>query len=401
MLAFFHNSYTGIGGIENLIFNIAAFADKVKGEQVKIFGPVDSYLYERLQKEKVRCIFFDMYKENNDGFLNDDDIVIMFSYLDCYKMFRKSRARVVIWNVLTYSIIHWNRMDFEKKLTGKKVLSSWFTRRLVRFTYRRGSFICMDGDTMNELNEFMGYYLNYPLIPVPIPVKFQTNQFVENQKRLDPSLLKITYVARGTTIWKIYPIERVVKDLEALQINYELHIYTNETRLYDQILTPAEKNRKVVYHLNVFGEELQDSLLTISDLHFGMGTSALEGAVLGIPTVLLDPSNTVIDETYKYDWVYEKTDYSLGHFITNSESATGSTMAELLHFYSKEKSHQLTSYETFNYVLKNHSLESVYERIIKLKPDAMLMDVLKFTPNSWAISKLMKTVRSSLKSERR
>ena len=43
-----------------------------------------------------------------------------------------------------------------------------------------------------------------------------------------------------------------------------------------------------------------------------MGTSAIEGARLGIPTILLDYSYKSINGFYKYEFIYEKEGFSLG-----------------------------------------------------------------------------------------
>ena len=46
-----------------------------------------------------------------------------------------------------------------------------------------------------------------------------------------------------------------------------------------------------------------------------MGTAALEGAKLGIPTILLDISYKSIKSEYNYRWLYERDGKTLGDNI--------------------------------------------------------------------------------------
>jgi hypothetical protein len=64
---------------------------------------------------------------------------------------------------------------------------------------------------------------------------------------------------------------------------------------------------------------------------FATGTSCLEGAQLGVPSVLVDPSFTVYPDTYRFTWLYERRDYSLGEFVNDSIGYNrGHTITDLI-----------------------------------------------------------------------
>ena len=46
-----------------------------------------------------------------------------------------------------------------------------------------------------------------------------------------------------------------------------------------------------------------------------MGTSAIDSAKMGIPTVLLDYADTVFPEDYKYQFIFEAKGFSLGNSV--------------------------------------------------------------------------------------
>ncbi len=64
---------------------------------------------------------------------------------------------------------------------------------------------------------------------------------------------------------------------------------------------------------------------------FAMGTSTLDGAKLGIPTVRLDYSYKSIPKNYKYKFFHEVKGYSMGERVESSFFKNGNhTFEELL-----------------------------------------------------------------------
>ena len=65
-------------------------------------------------------------------------------------------------------------------------------------------------------------------------------------------------------------------------------------------------------------EDLRE-FLKDKKLLFAMGTSALEGGILGLPTILLDYSyydyRKIIKKGYKFKWLYQTRDYKIGSNI--------------------------------------------------------------------------------------
>ena len=86
-----------------------------------------------------------------------------------------------------------------------------------------------------------------------------------------------------------------------------------------------------------------------------MGTSALEGAKLGIPTILLDYSFHQIEKLYMFKPVFEHDGFSLGAKIHNSSFEDTCSLGDLL---SKILSnYEEYSYKSYNYWKDNFSPE--------------------------------------------
>ena len=78
-------------------------------------------------------------------------------------------------------------------------------------------------------------------------------------------------------------------------------------------------NFKIEYKGTLAGKKLSNYLISNIDLLMSMGTSALVGAKLGIPTVLLDASYIKIPNDYKYKWLFESDGATLGSFIESQD----------------------------------------------------------------------------------
>ena len=122
------------------------------------------------------------------------------------------------------------------------------------------------------------------------------------------------------------------------------------------------------FKLNIIGSltpsEVDLFLINNADVVTAMGTSALEGAKFGIPTILLDFNYLKIKNDYKFRWLFSTLDYDLGHEIKNSDYEINNTSLEniifqLLNDYDK------ISNQTLNYFKNNHDINTITTLFIK------------------------------------
>ena len=111
--------------------------------------------------------------------------------------------------------------------------------------------------------------------------------------------------------------------------------------------------------------EINEFLLQNIDVMFAMGTSALEAAKLGVPTVMVDATYEEIKGDYVFKPIYERTGYELAHLITNKDFERGNKSFErimdLVNNHFEDFSHK-----SRDYFVKNHSLSSVGEQFVSL-----------------------------------
>jgi len=118
------------------------------------------------------------------------------------------------------------------------------------------------------------------------------------------------------------------------------------------------KNLSVIFYGAIPHNEIDNFILTKTDIVMAMGTSALEGAKLGKPTFLLDLTLKEIKDDYKFRMIYDTKEFDLGHFITKEDFLkNNNSFYDLLNdIINNYKNHSINSY---NYFEKNHNIKNV------------------------------------------
>jgi hypothetical protein len=113
------------------------------------------------------------------------------------------------------------------------------------------------------------------------------------------------------------------------------------------------------------GDELNNTIARNADLAFSMGTSALEFAKLGIPTVLTEGALTlkgdlVSDKTYK--WLHLSNDYNLSSEPFLSMQKDIMNLNEIISDFKRSDEFGKLA---FKYTYEKHGIEKVFTQINK------------------------------------
>jgi hypothetical protein len=118
-------------------------------------------------------------------------------------------------------------------------------------------------------------------------------------------------------------------------------------------------------------KSLQGFLAKKVDIVTAMGTSALEGAQMGLPTILLDFSYGPVPPGYRFRWLYDTKGFDLGHAIMSDDcDATRDVLPEMM---EAVQTHYATlGGRCFDYCSKNHGLSHVADRFLELVQSSSL-----------------------------
>lgn len=162
---------------------------------------------------------------------------------------------------------------------------------------------------------------------VPIAIECpDDNQWKLRHHNKGDHRIRISWVGRVAKDFKEIPILHLLDDVEEYlrhkNANIELIIVGDG----DAIHRVKEKASGVSYPIsfidNIPYDELNEYIAENVDLLVAMGTSALDGAKNGCPTVVITPVRPNDPERVDYRWIYDSVGYSLGEF-PNIDIETG------------------------------------------------------------------------------
>lgn len=109
-------------------------------------------------------------------------------------------------------------------------------------------------------------------------------------------------------------------------------------------------------------EELDRYMMENFDINFAMGTSVIESAKLGIPTVKCDTSYVPVSDDYVFRWFHETRNYDVGHRIISSDLEKGNDSFNRL-ILEYRKNGQDLGRQDLDFYKVNFSLSVVCEKL--------------------------------------
>lgn len=245
--------------------------------------------------------------------------------------------------------------------------------------------VFMDDSGVKNIKHVYNIDNNIYYLPVPIEIPSDSNEItlydfsIKNSKKFIP----ISYIGRAE-LWKVIPVKKILINLELItrELNkcFCFHIITDNKEEFEKLLDfESPKSIKIEYHTDLFGEKLEKYLFSEILINFAMGSSCLESAAVGIPSILLDfysfstTSNLI---NCKYRWLYETTNYNLGNLLEQDQEVKGHDLLDIFKNITSNVYLKEISDKCYSYVKENHNLEIVTNNFLqytklcnnKLKP---------------------------------
>lgn len=331
-----------------------------------------------INKHKINhIIFYDRIKV----YAPVDSVLILQSILPYAmrpELVINTKTKILFWNLHPDNLVpilfpfpylrNFQNKNFD---LYAKIIKSFWSKNLRRCqvfvesaTYKKG-LIFMDSSNKNKTEKYL--FLNF-LSTEYLPVPALSSEFKKAKPETISEKLKISWVGRlcdfkyhilAYTINRIYEFSNKFKTCVVFSI-------IGDGPFYDELNKLSDRNNQY-FELIMLGTinpvELDRTLLNHSDVIVGMGTSALEGAKLGIPTIVLDFSYYTIKQDYKYRWLHDTQNYDLGHDISNDDYLSGNNSIEdMLKLILVE--YNVLSQMSLDYFNKYHTISSVSNKLI-------------------------------------
>lgn len=373
MYCFLSGGYGHGGGAQTI--QLLLFKNLTKrGEKCKLFDVKGGSAHIAFMETNLPFEFIEIDKPKSkkkyDKFLQEDDLLIVFdtNFFGSLLYFSQSKCKILVWEIFypwverfvytRYFPIKWLAQQQEKKILSEIV--------------RKNAFFFIDYLGKEAVEKRLdtsipdSFYL-------PIPIELTINMALRKKK--NSTKLIISYVGRSVN-WKINPIIKVIKDYQ----NCNDHFQVDFRIICDDMVKFKKELEKKIDAFNKisiqFFERLSlnqlHDILTESDLHFAMGTAALDGAKLGVPTIVVDASYIDFPDNYKYRWIFETEKLHLGRVINAKmkELDGNHSFSEIINDLIQNRNQ--ISAKCYEYVKENYGIEKIADKIVNYGKTANL-----------------------------
>jgi hypothetical protein len=375
MIYFAGRTYTNFfGGAEVLVINIVTELG-LRGIPVGLIGNLENEAIKILNQQKKDFEFIDSSIEEIN--LSPDDIVIIFTYTsDLLKI--RGNPKVFLWCILSLNLTQNNKIKLN--LLFVNTFLKFITKMLYVKMNKKNSLSFMDKSSYLDVTS----YFKIEIPPKYIPIPVESYGCISNCKYISNKQLTITYLGRGNEIWKIYSIVKVLEDINKINELEKITVYilTDSDILYKKLIPEYEKIA-IHYVYGLKGKELHQFLCENSQLHFACGTSALEGSICKIPTILMDASYQLFPLNYKYKWIFETEGYSLGGFVERGAIQGFYTMLDLIKSISSKERYYEFAEKGYQYTINNHAICKTVDLLFQIRPKFDLKSYLFFCKPYW------------------
>ena len=315
----FYFPFKVISGVPILFANMANELSKLKYD-VSVVDYYEGILWKH-SNNSVKKIRFE---DGKKIILNDDSFLIMQAItLNSMRpeLQISENQNILFWqlhpnnfslnNIFKISQIDkvFNLFRFNEKNKIKKTLKE---------IDRREGLIYMDGANYNNTQELYSLKLKKKLLPIIIDEtrKFDTDD-LNNDK------INISYVGRISD-FKYFPLLKLIEQIDVLVLNKKIDVEFFVIGDGEFKETLIERTKRISFKINFIGSVDNKNLLSTLckykiNINFAMGTSVLDSAFVGIPSVVLNFFYENMKNTPKYQWIYEETDFSVGKELFNDD----------------------------------------------------------------------------------
>ena len=385
-----------------------------RGYNVTLIDYHDGYV-----KKHTTCDFVS-YPPKDNRFLSDSAIVVSFPgkaiLLKKYLGFFSPESKIFVWNIHPHDCT-WVFIPGAEKIiawTGPHIAKFVFnslasynrTRDLLLELINKKSLVFMDEFNKRAYNFFLGKKFEGNLLPIPC-IK-DSNTTNKNSSKIVSDVICCTWLGR-IEHFKVKCLIKTILDL------YE-YSEKEKKKIFFRIIGSGESIEKVKnivksktgtannFRAKFYGRQPLDKARILikekTDLLFAHGTSALEGASMKIPTVVVNSfSKKKYFKLPIYQWLYKGGDAFVGCFVDTPFAGNIDCISiddVLEDFFSKQNEISELTHEIFQ---KNHCLDKVIDKFIQYSQQAeyCLSDLNNCTVDKTLFYKVGSLVKKLLK----
>lgn len=358
----FYFPYRGVGGVSTLFLRLAR--EMAGAYDVYIADYSDGYMSENIPKN-VTLIAVDA----NPEFPSNATIVFQ-AFLPWRFPFTnkiEGNTKLLFWGLhpknFDPSILNGLHRNSAFAMVANVINFLAVSRReklanFVRYLIARNALLFQDKESIRSIKSMLSVDLpDVSFTPVPMP------GVSSRKSELSQGMLTFAWIGRICD-FKYTILIHVIKRLEAVSHSLgpiELLII-GDGEYFEKVKIIANELVSSVYKITFLGSmaesRIPSFLVDRVDFLFAMGTSAIEGARVGVPVFLTDYSYCAVDGTYRFKFFHESSDFCLGEEISSKHFETTSSLEAAIECAISD--YAAESKKSYQYWENNFSLDIVW-----------------------------------------
>lgn len=360
--------YHEVSGVPVLFSNLADYFSKNYPLKVFIVDFADGYMATRLNKNKR---INNIVLETGKSVLIDTDVLVMQAILP-YAMRPEIKiaksTKILFWNLhpknLIPNIYPWRLFYDSSHTVYKDVVSVMWKRKydlmktFIKKAVEKESLVFMDSSNLSMTSDFYSVdLLTDSFVPITCSSGKYRGDIVNSN-----NVINFAWIGRLCD-FKIHILNYLILRLSqsAVELKQKMVLYIigdgpeEDNLIYMEYLNEYFSLKKMG---SLSKAKMDKFLYTKIDINASMGTSILESAKFGIPSIVLDFDYKPINKNYKFRWLHETKDFDVGHLIKDSGfHGNDYLLTEMVREFLTNRE-QLSS-KSYKYYEFNHSLKAI------------------------------------------
>lgn len=361
-IAFFIQTHKPIGGSQVLFLNLATYISKnykeyqcyyinYKNKTVEeIYGGADIIFYDINEcdyKELEDAIFFAPFN-------------YVFYLLSKIRKLKKARVCLYFYHP---EIMDWLSMQIlERKVNFEG---------LMKAISKNNGYCFMDSSNYFSIERLYDYKFEKKYVPVTLSDNLDSYKKISG---CSDDCLRIGWLGRLDRD-KIYSVKNIIDNLSEVNCNKNIDFYIIGDGNSKSLIQYASYSPKIrfIFASYLYGEERNDFIRKNIDLMVAMGISAIDAAVLGVPTVLPIVSPVKFNDN-KFIYLYNTEEYSLGWNINDLKKSNCkyTTIEKILEDIYEKDGKETIGQKCRQFALEEFSLKNGTDMFIKVIEESTL-----------------------------
>lgn len=373
-IIFFFPYNRGAGGVNILFLKLANHLAMITDLNIYLGDYENGYMITNNRNPKVKSLYL---ISNKPMIIPHDSIIIcqtMAPWMLLDELKFRTDTKILFWNLHPYNLLwYFSFAKLHKTLLSRIIAfyPQFLMKKFVDIIIKHKGIVFMDAENRKSAEKVIAGNIN---IPFYLPV-FS-----------DPAI-KHSFRMRGNFVWlgrladfKVSILIYIMKKMStySLERRHRIKFYIigdgpQKAEIQNAACSVANDYFEIIFIGEIENEKLADYLRKTASVLFAMGVSALDGARIGLPTILLDFSYESIDDDYDFNYLFETEDYTLGREISSNPHKKGNHSLENMidELYDEDKYQRLCDL-CFEYYKSNHDINAVANKLLKAVDQCVL-----------------------------